>query len=111
MTSSKKFRASIKRLGEWLKDNRTLPLTLLMKKLKQKLVGYYRYYGITDNSKKLDNFRYLVRRLTFKWLNRRSQRRSYNWISFDRMFNYFNIPKAKIYVNIFKLKEEITYIM
>ncbi len=50
-------------------------------------------------------------RLTFKWLNRRSQRRSYNWISFDRMFNYFNIPKAKIYVNIFGLKEEITYIM
>lgn len=82
-----------------------------MKKLKQKLIGYYRYYGITDNSKSLDKFRYLVRRLTFKWLNRRSQKRSYNWTNFDTMFKYFKIPKAKVYVNIFELKEDITYIL
>ena len=88
-----------------------MPLTIIMEKLKQKLVGYYRYYGITDNSKCLDTFRYLVRGLTFKWLNRRSQKRSYNWDSFDKMFNYFNIPKAKIYVNIFDLKDEISYIL
>ncbi|RQN07449.1 hypothetical protein EHW71_15845 [Clostridium butyricum] len=88
-----------------------LPLTSLMEKLKRKLIGYYRYYGITDNTENLDKFRYLVRRLTFKWLNRRSQKRSYNWISFDAMFKYFNIPKAKVYVNIFELKEDITYIL
>lgn len=82
-----------------------------MEKLKQKLIGYYRYYGITDNTENLDKFRYLVRRLTFKWLNRRSQKRSYNWTSFDAMFKYFNIPKAKVYVNIFELKEDITYIL
>lgn len=82
-----------------------------MDRLKQKLTGYFRYYGITDNSRRLDSFRYLVRRLAFKWLNRRSQRRSYNWINFDKMFNYFNIPKARIYVNIFELREEITYIL
>ncbi|NAS19956.1 hypothetical protein GND98_019585 [Clostridium butyricum] len=88
-----------------------MPLTSLMEKLKRKLIGYYRYYGITDNTENLDKFRYLVRRLTFKWLNRRSQKRSYNWISFDAMFKYFNIPKAKVYVNIFELKEDITYIL
>lgn len=82
-----------------------------MKKLKQKLIGYYRYYGITDNSRSIGNFRMVVRRLTFKWLNRRSQRRSYNWQSFDRMFKSFNIPLAKIYVNIFELKKDITYIL
>lgn len=82
-----------------------------MEKLKQKLIGYYRYYGITDNTENLDKFRYLVRRLTFKWLNRRSQKRSYNWTSFDAMFNYFKIPKAKVYVNIFELKEDIKYIL
>ena len=82
-----------------------------MEKLKRKWIGYYRYYGITDNTENLDKFRYLVRRLTFKWLHRRSQKRSYNWISFDAMFKYFNIPKAKVYVNIFELKEDITYIL
>ncbi|MCB2287244.1 hypothetical protein LGK99_09100 [Clostridium algidicarnis] len=82
-----------------------------MNKLKQKLVGYYRYYGITDNFDKLNSFRDLIIRLTFKWLNRRSQRRSYNWGTFNTLIKYFNIPRAKIYVNIFKLKEEITYIL
>lgn len=101
----------MKSVSEWLKENRILPLTLLMKKLKLKMTGYYIYYGIRDNSENLDRFRYLVRRLTFKWLNIRSQRRSYNWTSYDRMFNYFNIPKAKVYVNIFELKQEITHIL
>ncbi|AWK50968.1 maturase [Clostridium beijerinckii] len=110
-TSSKKFRASVKRLGEWLKKNRILPLTDLMEKLKQKMVGYFRYYGITDNILNLYKFRYLVRRLTFKWLNRRSQKRSYNWTGFDKMFKYFKVPKAQLYVNIFELKEDITYIL
>lgn len=110
-TSSKKFRASIKRLGKWLKDNRILPLTLLIKKLKLKLIGYYRYYGITDNSESLSNFFGVMKRLAFKWLNRRSQKRSYNWKSFKTMFNYFDLPKPKIYVNMFKLNERITYIL
>lgn len=82
-----------------------------MEKLKQKLLGYCRYYGITDNITSLYKFRYLVVRLTFKWLNRRSQKRNYNWTGFDKIFEYFEIPKAKIYVDIFKLKEDITYIM
>jgi len=110
-TSSKKFRASIKRLGEWLRKNRILPLRDLMEKLKQKLLGYFRYYGITDNILNLYKFRYLVRRLTIKWLNRRRQKRSYIWTGFDKMFKYFKVPKAKIYVNIFELKEDITYIL
>ncbi|PRR78568.1 hypothetical protein CLVI_34630 [Clostridium vincentii] len=82
-----------------------------MTKLKMKIAGYFRYYGITDNSRAIENFRYLVRRLTFKWLNRRSQRKSYTWLRFDKMFRYFEVPEAKIHVNIFELKKEITYIL
>lgn len=82
-----------------------------MKKLKIKLVGYFRYYRITDNSKAIASFRYLVRRLTFKWLNRRSQRKSYTCTRFDRMFKYFEIPEAKIYINLFELKKKISYIL
>lgn len=110
-TSSKKFRSSLKRVSEWIQQNRTLPLTILMNKMKQKLYGYYRYYGITDNSYEISNFRHLVRKLLYKWLNRRSQKRSYNWRSFNIMFDFFNIPKAKIYVSIFELKDAITYIL
>lgn len=110
-TSAKKFRSSLKRVSEWIERNRILPLTALMNKIKQKLHGYFRYYGITDNIYEISKFRYLVRRFLYKWLNRRSQRWSYNWKSFSTMFNFFNIPKAKLYVNIFELKDTISYIL
>ena len=74
-----------------------------------KLAGYFRYYGITDNSEGISRFRYLVRRLTFKWLNRRSQKKSYTWIRFDKMFKYFEVPKAKIYVDLFNLNNTINH--
>jgi RNA-directed DNA polymerase len=82
-----------------------------MDKLKLKLIGYYRYYGITDNFDKVNSFNHLAIKLIFKWLNRRSQRKSYTWEKFNIMIKYFNIPRAKVYVSIFKLKEEITYIL
>jgi len=110
-TSSKKFRTSIRKITDWIKDNRILPLTSLMKKLKQKVIGYYRYYGITDNVRSLMKFERLLKKLVFKWLNRRSQKRSYNWNGFNTMFKYFNIPNAKIYVNIFYLRKDISYIL
>ena len=53
--------------------------------LGQILAGYYHYYGITDNGKSLSAFRYEVQKSLFKWLNRRSQRRSYFWDEFNQM--------------------------
>ena len=82
-----------------------------MDKLRIKLNGYFRYYGITDNIKSIDNFRYQVRRYLFKWLNRRSQRKSYNWDKFQKFLNIYPLPKPRIYVNIFELDNKISYIM
>lgn len=39
---------------------RTLPVKEIVKKLNQILVGYYHYYGITDNSRSITSFRYRV---------------------------------------------------
>lgn len=46
-TSRKKFRQSVQRMKEWIKENRMLPAKVLMALLKRKLIGYYHYYGIT----------------------------------------------------------------
>ena len=37
------------------------------------------YYGITDNTQSLSDFGYRMMKSLFKWLNRRSQKKSYNW--------------------------------
>lgn len=110
-TSKEKFSSSLKKLKMWFKDSRILPKDELMKKLGIKLNGYFRYYGITDNTQSIKNFRYKVRRYLFKWLNRRSQRRSYTWDGFQMFLNVYSLPKAKIYVNIFELDNKISYIM
>lgn len=48
---------------------RTLPVKEIVKKLNQILVGYYHYYGITDNSKAIASFKYRVTKSLFYWLN------------------------------------------
>ena len=39
---------------------------------------------------------YSLLALLYKWLNRRSQRKSYNWIGFNELLNYFGIVKPRI---------------
>lgn len=66
-----------------------------------KLKGYYQYYGITDNSYSLSRFKSCVNKLLWKWLNRRSQRRSYTTEEFAELLRQFPLLQPKIYVNIY----------
>ncbi|RIV18176.1 hypothetical protein D2Q93_14510 [Alicyclobacillaceae bacterium I2511] len=100
-TSKKKFRAKVQAVKTWLKETRQESLDVIMETMRKKLVGHYRYYGITDNSKMLGRFRYEVSRLLFKWLNRRSQRQSFNYESYNRFLGRHPLPKPRIYVNIY----------
>ena len=103
-TSSKKFKASLQRVKEWLIINMHTPLKILVEKLNKKLVGYYRYYGITDNFYALKSYRDAVQRQLFWVLNRRSQTGSYSWETYNQMKKTYPIARPKIYVNMFELK-------
>lgn len=83
-TSKKKFNASMKKIKQWLRENRNCRLRRLTDLLNVKLKGYYNYYGIVGNYKMLIKVDLIVKRLLYKWMNRRSQRRSFNWIEFNR---------------------------
>ena len=76
-----------------------------MKKLKGmlnlKLVGRYRYNGISFNGRKISNYKQQVRELLFKILNRRSDRKSYTREGFIEMLKYYPLESAKIYVSLF----------
>ncbi len=103
-TSRKKYQASILRCKEWIKHNRHMPVKELMKALRIKLNGYYRYYGITDNSNALYQYRREVNKLLYKWLNRRSQRKSFEWDKFKKLLTKYPLPLPRIYVNIYERK-------
>ncbi|UZW15164.1 reverse transcriptase domain-containing protein [Clostridium pasteurianum] len=80
--SKKKLRSKIKTMKEWIKNNRIMPVGQLIKKINQKLRGHYQYYGVTDNTRSVKSYQNVVKWLMFKWLNRRSQRRSYTLDAF-----------------------------
>lgn len=99
-TISKRFSAKVVAYKEWLKANRTLTTKQIMQTTIRKLQGHYNYYGVTDNSKCLNNFRDQVRRILFKWLNRRGSQRSYNWAKFAKLLKIFPLPYPRIRVNL-----------
>jgi len=101
-TSRKKFRSKVKAMKEWIKENRTMPVVDLIKKINQKLRGHYQYYGVTDNTKDVKSFANKAKWLLFKWLNRRSQRRSYTIETFfDGLLKAFPIIEPIIKVSLF----------
>ena len=96
-TSKDKYRQALRGLKIWLRTNRCkMPVSSLLNKLTLKLRGHYNYYGVCGNSPRLWSYYHEVVKLLFKWLNRRSQRKSYNWEGFMEMLKYFNIPRPRI---------------
>ena len=100
-TSSKKFRKKLSEFNVWCKENRNLKLDTIMITFKKKLIGHYNYFGITDNYYMIHKYEWNMYKTLFKWLNRRSQRKSYTWEEFLQMVKEYNIPKAHICVNIY----------
>lgn len=101
-TSKKKLRSKIKTMKEWIKNNRTMPVGELIKKINQKLRGHYQYYGVTDNTRGVKSYLNVTKWLLFKWLNRRSQRRSYTLDTFyDGLLKTFPLLEPKVSVSLF----------
>ena len=80
----------------WCKKFRNLKSKELISKLNAKLRGYYNYYGVPGNADKINKFDFFVNRILFKWLNRRSQRKSYTWEGFNTLLKAFPLIKPKV---------------
>lgn len=107
-TSRKKETAKIKSLGLWLKWNRNKGTKQIIQKLNRSLTGYYNYYCITDNIPTVKRFLYQMQKKLYKWLNRRSQRKSLNYEKFNLLLERFPLVQPKVKVNIYELKESIS---
>ena len=95
-TSAQKFRAKLKEVKSWLKRERNrIAGGELLQRAKSRLVGYLHYYAITDNLPMCESFRNQLGRLLFKWLNRRSQRKSYTWEQFHSALDWVGWPSVR----------------
>ena len=72
----------------------------LWEKTREMLKGHYAYFGVTDNSRGIEQFGYHVKRILFKWLSRQGGRRRLNWEQFTLMEKRFPFPRPRIAVNL-----------
>ena len=96
VTNAKKFHNGLKALKNWLKKSRSIPLPEIIATLKNKLRGVWNYYGVIGNSERNGRFAWFAQRLVYKWLNRRSQRRSYNMTAFMEAWARWEIPMPSV---------------
>ncbi len=96
MTDPKKLQASVAAFSEWIQSRRHQRAHRIMAQLRRKLTGYWNYYGVTGNFRSLGKFWWAVLGLLHKWLNRRSQRRSYTWKGLMACLEDFKIPTPRI---------------
>jgi RNA-directed DNA polymerase len=78
-TNKKKLKASLQRTNEWIRCNRHKPVKQLIFQLNRKMQGHYGYYGITFNYPGLNLYYHQVRRMLYKWLNRRGGKPTWCW--------------------------------
>jgi len=97
-TASSRLRQKLKTMNIWLKEIRSfVKLQDWWQVLRQKLVGHYNYYGVSGNMVGIRKFYKRSISLAYKWINRRSQKRSFNWEQFCRFLKYNSLPEPKIY--------------
>ena len=90
-TSKKKLKGSLKRMAQWLRENRhAYTFEGLIVELNRKLDGYYEYYGITFNSRSLQKYFEQVKRSLFKWINRRGNQLRLNWKQYVLRINVWS---------------------
>ena len=101
-TNRKKFRAKVQEMKEWLRKRMHYNVSDTIKLLNVKLLGYYRYYGITDNTEGIRRFYEIVAGMLYKTLNRRTQKNKYSYEEFYAKIQK-QIIKPKIYIDIVKM--------
>jgi group II intron reverse transcriptase/maturase len=100
-TSRKRFRIKLKRVKEWVILNRHNAITMLWPAFCRKLEGHVRYFGVSLNSQFVKEFLLRAIVIFWKWMNRRSQKRSITWAQFNLFMSKYPPPRARICFPLF----------
>ena len=82
-------------LMKWRHSKGLIPYTISIVR------GYMNYFAVNDNLDRISQFLALVKRLLFRALNRRSEKRSYTWVRFQQVLDLNDYPRPSVLVNLF----------
>jgi len=101
-TKAKTMRSKLNKVKEWIKKVKDkIPLKQIWKTFTAKLKGHINYYGVSHNAEQVSTFLNGAKRIVFKWLNRRSQRKSFTWEQFAKYMKSHPLPTVKIVHKLF----------
>jgi group II intron reverse transcriptase/maturase len=93
-TSPKKLNRCLQAFYDWIKLSRNKKsLDVLWQLAAAKLQGHYNYFAVLFNQSKLAHYYHACISALFKWLNRRSQKRSFTWERFKRRLLFNPLPR------------------
>lgn len=101
-TKAKTMKSKLIKMKEWIKKVKDRePLREIWKTFISKLRGHVNYYGVSHNSENVAKFLQEANRIVFKWLNRRSQRKSFTWKQYAKYLTTHPLPPVKIVHRLF----------
>jgi RNA-directed DNA polymerase len=96
-TARKKLQGALRRIKDWIKENRHLKGIKFIRALNRRLRGHYNYYSVVGNFRSLWRFYGWAVECSFKWLNRRGgKRKSFTWKAFSRAIERLRLAKPKL---------------
>jgi len=96
-TSRKKLGQSLRKFTDWARKARhVLSKGEMLRQARSRVISYLSYYAITDNLERCSYYVYRAKRILFKWLNRKSQRKAYTWKSFIQALAWVDWPKLRV---------------
>lgn len=99
-TSKKKLKQKKENAKKWLHDSMHSSIKDTLERLKLKMIGHYRYYGVNGNYNDLLKFYKYVKYAYYRVLKKRGQKQP---IPYDRYLFYWDfigVPGPRICVNI-----------
>jgi RNA-directed DNA polymerase len=92
-TAGSRFQRAVKRIADWCRLNRHLPIGEQFQALWQKLRGHFQYYGgVIGNSRSLWCFRKWVQVIWKKWLARRGGQGAWTWARMQSLLGRYVLP-------------------
>ncbi len=99
-TRSASLRRAIQSVYDWCRRYRHLSVKEQHTALKRRIQGHFNYFGVSGNFRSLLRVIEQVKRIWYKWLCRRSQRKRLTWERFQDLLRDFPLPRPRIAVRI-----------
>ena len=95
-TARARVQKKLREVGQKLRDMRTDGTAAMLKYAALHLRGHIQYYGVSGDMRSLNTYVWQVVWSLFKWLNRRSQKRSMTWEKFELSLKAYAFPRPRI---------------